>query len=229
MIVITNDDGIDAPGLAALAQAVEGPTLIVAPREPMSECSHRVTTKCPLQLDQRGPHRWAVDGTPADCVRVALLHLAPKLAQPVELVVSGINNGGNLGADIYISGTVAAAREAAFWDIPGIALSQYKRTPATDNWARNPLWARRVLALLRAQPYQPGTLWNVNFPDLPADAPDPAIILCPKSTRPLPVKYEHNELGLAYIHGRYHSRPYEPGSDIDICFHNQISASLLHL
>src|SRR2546421_8158247 len=110
-LLLTNDDGIDALGLAALAEvaAAHGTLTWVAPHAHLSGCGHRVTTSEPIKLMNKGVQRWAIDGTPADCVRVALAKLAPDVAW----VLSGMNHGGNLGADVYISGTVAAVREAA--------------------------------------------------------------------------------------------------------------------
>jgi 5'-nucleotidase len=237
MLILTNDDGIDAPGLAALeaaAQAIPGDRLVVAPLHPMSECSHCVTTKKTLAIEQRGPARYAVAGTPADCVRVALLHLLPSLGidASAATVLSGINAGGNLGADVYISGTVAAAREAAFFGVPSMALSQYRRAePQPADWIRVGGWARHVVSLLRGKPLASGEFWNVNFP-WPQDPPPhplPEVVFCERSRRPLPVKYEQADGGLAYVVGRYHLRDYEPGSDIDICFHGGISISRITL
>src|SRR4051794_10274275 len=106
--VLTNDDGIDAPGLAALLAATtrlaQSERVVVAPSEAQSGCSHRVTTDTPLIVESRGDGQFAVRGTPADCVRVALLRAAPD----TEWILSGVNAGGNLGADVYLSGTVAA-------------------------------------------------------------------------------------------------------------------------
>jgi hypothetical protein len=116
-LLLTNDDGIDAPGLAALAAAAEqlGEAVVVAPLEGHSGCGHRVTTDEELTILGRGVSRFAVDGTPADCVRVALHSLAPEASH----VLAGINAGGNLGADVWISGTVAAVREAVWLLAPG--------------------------------------------------------------------------------------------------------------
>jgi 5'-nucleotidase len=247
MILLTNDDGIEAPGLLALAQAVlPSPCIVVAPMHPMSECSHCVTTKKPLLIERRDTdtlRRFAIDGTPADCVRVALLHLLPEIGVDIEAVrvFSGINAGGNLGADIYISGTVAAVREAAFFGLPGIAFSQYRRGEPTDaHWQRAARLARRTIAHLELHPLSPGEFWNVNFPwpgPLPQapnspqpgeagfDDLDPPVTLCDRSRRPLPVKYESIEGALHYVAGRYHGRQYEKGSDIDHCFTGHISAS----
>ncbi|HVS70523.1 MAG TPA: 5'/3'-nucleotidase SurE [Phycisphaerae bacterium] len=233
MLLLTNDDGIDAPGLAALLHAVHSHDhLIVAPRREMSECSHCVTTKRPLLIEQHGPRRYTVDGTPADCVRVAILHLLPELGIDVRRnnvrVLSGINAGGNLGADIYISGTVAAAREAAFFGLEAVALSQYRRAvPAEREWRQAAAWARDVLDILEPQRLNVGEFWNVNFPwREPHDhRQPPAIEFCERSRRPLPVKYDRTAEGLSYVRDRYHLREFEPGSDIDICFGGDIAIS----
>src|SRR4051812_12904684 len=108
IVLLTNDDGIDAPGLAALVAATEGlgERRVIAPVGPWSSRSHAVTTQEPFRVIPREDGRHAVEGTPADCVRVGLHHLAPG----TDWVLAGINSGGNLGADIRHSGTVAAAR-----------------------------------------------------------------------------------------------------------------------
>src|SRR5262245_38460098 len=108
-LLLTNDDGIDAPGIQALVQAAQalGEPVVVAPMQAHSGCSHRVTTEEPIRVQQRSPSSYAVEGTPADCVRLALHSIAPE----TTWVLSGINAGGNLGADVHISGTVAAVRE----------------------------------------------------------------------------------------------------------------------
>jgi 5'-nucleotidase len=230
MILLTNDDGIDAPGLAALEQAVAPePTVVIAPLHPMSECSHRVTTKEPIRIDRRGDRRFAVDGTPADCVRVGLLHLLPRLGLRSDAlrVLSGINAGGNLGADVYISGTVAAVREAAFFGVPGMALSQYRRgQPGEREWARAARWAGRAWFRLRDEPLAAGEFWNVNFPwPLQDEFPEPDLVICDRSRRPLPVKYDHLDGALQYVAGLYHTREHEPDSDIAVCFSGRIAAT----
>src|SRR5262245_16337136 len=100
--LLSNDDGVDAPGLQALFHAAAriGEPVVVAPTEALSGCSHRVTTSGPLRLVRRGPDRYAVDGTPADCVRVAL----HQVVRDRVWILSGINAGGNLGVDVYHSG-----------------------------------------------------------------------------------------------------------------------------
>lgn len=242
LTILTNDDGIDAPGLGALAEAAAGENgaadlLTVAPREAVSECSHRVTTKGPLTIETRGPGRYAVDGSPADCTRVALLHLVGAWRSGVDLrqvrVLSGINAGGNLGADIYISGTVAAVREACFFGVHGVAFSQYRRTVrgATEavDWKRAGRWVGRALAAIEQKPWPEGAFWNVNFPWLSAEAAEPGIVFCPRSRRPLPVKYQQAGQQLTYVSGLYHQRSFEAGSDIAVCFGGAIAISLIEL
>src|SRR5262245_15532886 len=124
-MLLTNDDGIEADGLRALLEAARpfGDAVVAAPAGPQSGVSHAVTTGAAVRAEPRGPGRFAVAGSPADCVRVALSRLAPDAGW----VLSGINHGGNLGADVYYSGTVAAAREAALHGWPAVALSHYRR------------------------------------------------------------------------------------------------------
>ena len=104
--LLTNDDGIDAPGLDVLRRAAEslGECVTVAPHEHLSGCSHRVNTHRPLWAEEVGPGRYSLDGSPADCARIGLLHLATD----ADWVLSGVNDGGNLGVDVHMSGTVAA-------------------------------------------------------------------------------------------------------------------------
>ena len=123
-LLLTNDDGFDAPGLDALLKAAEGlgECVVLAPRQPLSGCSHQVTTHEPLRVERRGLSRYSLSGTPADCVRIGLRQLVPDAG----CVLSGINQGGNLGSDVFYSGTVAAVREGVlqapwsagtFWNI----------------------------------------------------------------------------------------------------------------
>ena len=232
LTILTNDDGIDAPGLAALRLAIPTDTLVVAPRDAMSECSHQVTTRHPLNITSRASDAYAVAGSPADCTRVALLHLLPQRGLPLDparvRVLSGINSGGNLGADVYISGTVAAVREAALFGIPAIAFSHYRKGDIAD-WSHTTSWVHRVLHEIALRPLEIGTYWNVNFPCLTPANPEPRILFCKRSHHPLPVKYDFAADQLTYTQGRYHLRTYEPGSDIDVCFGGNISVSLLRL
>jgi 5'-nucleotidase len=226
-IILTNDDGIDAPGLEALREAVAslgGSSVIVAPAEPHSGCGHRVTTDRPLQVHERGPGRYAVEGTPADCVRLALAELAADAAW----VFAGINDGGNLGADIHHSGTVAAAREAALHGRPALAASHYRGRGAAIDWRRAARWLEAVLRQVPLEGSGPGEFWNVNFPNLPADAPPPEVVECPADGSPLCLGYRRTPDGWAYA-ASYHDRPRVPGGDVAVCFGGAIAVSRLRV
>jgi 5'-nucleotidase len=217
-ILLTNDDGIDAPGINALAAAMEGlgEIVIVAPHAAVSGCSHRATTHEVLRVEKREAGRFAVAGSPADCVRLAMLHLAAD----ADWVLAGVNDGGNLGVDVYLSGTVAAAREAALFGKAAMALSQYRRGERID-WSRAREAARRVFCELAPRTLSPGAFWNVNFPDwsqVEGEVSDaPSLVFAGLDLHPLPVAYELLDDGY-YFRGDYHSRRRKPGSDVDVCF-----------
>src|SRR5437588_2845988 len=161
-ILVTNDDGIHSAGIIALAEALAsiGDVTVVAPAHEMSAASHSLTLTRPLRIEKIDDRHFAVDGTPTDCVTLAMNHLL-KDERP-DLVVSGINKGGNLGEDVSYSGTVAGALEASIYGLPGIAISLVQRTnfdflPAAEFAAQ---LARRVLG----DGLPRGTLLNVNVP-----------------------------------------------------------------
>jgi 5'-nucleotidase len=161
LILATNDDGVHAAGIRALASALGGlgEVWIVAPDREASASGQSLTLKHPLRADKIEPNVVAVDGTPADCVNLAIVKLLPR--RPA-LVVSGINRGGNLGDDIFYSGTVGAAREATFFGVPAIAISLAARAdldyaPAAD-------FTRRLAGLVIARGLPERTLLNVNVP-----------------------------------------------------------------
>lgn len=232
--LLTNDDGVDAPGLAAMADVASefGESIIVAPHVELSGCSHRVTVDRPLELQELSVGRYRLDGTPADCVRVALAHL--KLE--VDYVLAGINPGGNLGADVWISGTVAAVREAALWKVPGIAVSQYRRSREPVDWRRATEWTRRAIGELLASKLPPGAFWNVNLPDPPPeptgrdtagrDAAEPTLVHCPLDAGRLDVRYESAGDRILY-RGRYQDRPRSAGCDVEQCFAGAIAVTRL--
>ncbi|MFM1904666.1 MAG: 5-nucleotidase SurE [Planctomycetota bacterium] len=223
-ILLTNDDGIDAAGLEALAAATRclgGRAVVVAPAEPHSGCGHRVTTDRPLAVREDSPGRYRVAGTPADCVRLALAELVPE----ARLVISGINAGGNLGADIHHSGTVAAAREAALHGRVALAASQYHRRGSEIDWGRAADWLAAVLRGLgdRLDP-GPGAFWNVNLPDLPAGGPQPRIVECEVDPSPFGLGYQLSAEGWHYD-ANYHERPRVTGGDVEVCFAGGIALS----
>lgn len=226
-LLLTNDDGIDAPGLAALDAAAHdfGEPIVVAPATPQSGMSHTVTWDKGVRLEPRGPQRWAVHGTPADCARLGLLRVAPG----TQWVLSGINHGGNLGADVYYSGTVAAVREGVLHGWPGIAFSQYLRDGIPLDWPRTTRWTTRVLAELLPRPIEPGLFYNVNFPHLDSAVPEPGIVWCPLDPRPLPLSYRHGENGEHIYDGDYQTRQRIPGADVAVCFGGSIAVTELRL
>lgn len=224
-LILTNDDGIDAPGIRALLKAVAGKKVMVAaPRDHLSGCGHQVTTTKAINVQQRSLAEYAIAGTPADCTRLALSHLC----QDASFVLSGINAGGNMGADVYISGTVAAVREAAFHGVPGIAVSHYRKGKKNVDWDTAARWTAKVLADLMNRTPEVGTYWNVNLPHLEPGDPDPEVIFCQPSTQPLPVNYRIEGNDYYYV-GEYAKRDRRSGTDVDVCFAGKIAVTQLRL
>jgi 5'-nucleotidase len=224
--ILTNDDGIDAPGIRALEEAARqvGDVIVIAPAGPQSGCSHRVTTNAILRVREAGPNRIAVEGTPADCVRVAL----HRFGMEASWVLSGVNDGGNLGADVHHSGTVAAVREAVLHGWTGIAFSQYKRKGLAIDWAEV---TARVLPMLRdltARPVEPGVFWSVNLPHLEPGSPPPESVFCPLDTSPLPLSFRQEGEHLHYD-GDYHGRRRTAGADVEVCFGGRIAITRLRI
>lgn len=224
-ILLTNDDGWDAPGLAALklAAAEFGEVSVLAPLHPHSYAGHRVTTDVTLNIAETAPGEFTLSGTPADCVRVALTTVFPE----VDVVLSGINRGGNLGADLYTSGTVAAAREAALLGRPAIALSQYIRRDMEVDWRCSGRRAREVLRVLLAEAPAALTYWNVNLPHV-KDGLRADFIYCDPDNQPLDVRYHREGAEVRYA-GSYPNRPRTPGLDVDRCFAGAVTISKLKL
>ena len=168
-ILLTNDDGIHAPGLdvlEALARQFSDDIWIVAPDEEQSGAGHSLTLSRPVRLRQHSERRWSVSGTPTDSVMMALREVMPS---PPDVILSGVNRGANLGDDVTYSGTVSAAIEGALAGIRSIALSQvYASEGMGDSvpFAAAREWGAKVLAPLLDVPLPPRTLVNVNFPAL---------------------------------------------------------------
>ncbi len=220
-ILVTNDDGIDAPGIATLARVARrfGDVTVVAPDRAHSGCGHRVTTDEPIQLREMQPQHWAINGTPADCARVGLW----RVVRDADWVFSGINSGGNLGVDVFMSGTVAAVREAALQGKPGIAFSHYRKSGGQFDWERAAEFAQQAIERLIDEQLQHGEFWNVNLPDLTGQHEhEPQFIACPLNPLHLPIHFESEEGGLRY-RGIYHDRPRTPGDDVDVCFGGHVA------
>jgi len=166
-ILLTNDDGIDAAGLHATYDAIKdlGEVHVVAPLRIQSATSHAITLHRPMAVTPYSCDKFkgfAVDGRPADCVKLALT----ELVGPVDLVISGINHGANVGINVHYSGTVGAAREAAFQGIPAIALSLHLGDKAQDHYARAAIHARTAIDAALKVGIDKGVLVNVNVPIL---------------------------------------------------------------
>ncbi len=159
---MTNDDGYASEGLRVVADALAdlGEVWVVAPAREQSAVSHALTLNNPLRLQRLGDRRWAVDGTPTDCVTVAIGHLLKE--SPPALVVSGINFGPNMGADVHYSGTVSAAFEGVLSDVPALAVSQQLAKGFTYLPAAR--IARELAAWVIEHGLPPDTLLNVNVP-----------------------------------------------------------------
>ena len=222
-IILTNDDGIDAPGIQALQKAVNDKDVIIAaPAEHQSGCGHRVTTIQPLQIQRRSDWEYAITGTPADCIRMAL----SQITTDIKLVLSGINAGGNMGVDSYISGTIAAVREAAIHGIPGVAISHYRKGKLDYNWDSATKWTEEILADLLKRPLESGSFWNINLPHLQPGDPEPEVVFCQPCTKPLPIDYRVEGDNFYYV-GDYGKRDRTPGSDVDICLSGNIAITQL--
>ena len=161
-ILITNDDGIHAPGLRALVDALkeEASLTVIAPSHERSASAQSLTLRQPIYMDQVAPNEYSVEGTPADAVILAFNAI---LKEKPDLVVSGINRGGNMGENIYYSGTVGAAMEGAINRVPSIAISVANRSKDFD-FKPAAQFARTLVPLVLAEGLPPGILLNVNVP-----------------------------------------------------------------
>ncbi|HEX3175569.1 MAG TPA: 5'/3'-nucleotidase SurE [Methylomirabilota bacterium] len=162
VLLVTNDDGVHAAGLAALAAALEelGEVHVLAPEREQSACGHALTLHRPLRVHELGERRWSVNGTPSDCVNLGVLGFLP--ARPV-LIASGINHGSNLGDDVTYSGTVSAAMEGILLGVPSLAVSLAEGGDFTQA-ARV---ARQVAMRILVGSLPAKTLINVNVPGGP--------------------------------------------------------------
>lgn len=167
-ILLSNDDGIDAPGIGILekvAALFADEVWIVAPATDKSGVSNSVSLREPVRVEARGARRFAVHGTPADCVAVAVRHLMK--ASPPDLLLSGINNGSNIGFETVLSGTVGAAITGVLLGIPAIALSQDRLPDEPPEWHTAQDQCQPVLAALFEAGLPAEACLNVNFPNVP--------------------------------------------------------------
>lgn len=169
-ILLSNDDGINAPGLAVLekiAHTLSDDVWVVAPAHEQSGAGHSLTLHHPLRPTQLGDKRYMIDGTPTDCVLVAAQHIMED--HPPDLMLSGVNMGANLGEDVHYSGTIAAALEATLQDIPAIAFSQILGEGRQASWEAVEHYAPDLIRLVCKSSWHRNTLININIPALGSD------------------------------------------------------------
>ncbi|WP_153557514.1 5'/3'-nucleotidase SurE [Roseimaritima sediminicola] len=240
-VLLTNDDGIDAPGLAALQASLQPfrsagvRVSVVAPDRNQSECGHSVTTRRALRVTELAPSIYTIDGTPVDCVRLALEKIVPD----VSLVLSGVNDGGNLGADLLVSGTFAAAKEAYLRGRRAIAISHCRHPDYPRTWEHVPRWLHGLLAPVLDASTGPATakadksneadradgasLTNIN---LPAQLDrEPETVECAVDPTPFAAHYESLDESTYLYRARYQDRPRLPGRDVAHCFGGRITVS----
>lgn len=170
-ILVSNDDGIHAPGLKVMekiAKTLSKDVWVVAPEFEQSGASHSLTLTQPLRIRKVGPRKFAVRGTPTDCVMMAM-HEIFKDKKP-DLLLSGVNRGANLGEDVTYSGTVAVAMEGTLLGVPSIAMSQCFQYGHPVKWATAEHHAPRLIKKLLKEGWPKGILINVNFPDVLAES-----------------------------------------------------------
>jgi 5'-nucleotidase len=192
-ILLTNDDGIHAPGLRALRQELQklGEVIVVAPATEQSAVGHSITLSTPLIVqqvfdDQREFLGWAVEGKPADCVKLALLELLPEAP---DLVVSGLNAGSNAGINVLYSGTVAAAIEGSFFRQTSVACSQEYTKATPPDFSAGAALARKVIEQILSRNAPKGTLFNVNIPSTDRGAVKGVRVL-PQNAAPYTEKFD---------------------------------------
>jgi 5'-nucleotidase len=165
-ILLSNDDGYRAPGLAAMVKAISdfGEVTVIAPNQDRSGASNSLTLTVPVRVEQIENGYFVCSGTPTDCVHLGITGL---MAQGPDMIISGINNARNLGDDVLYSGTVGAAMEGRFLNLPAIAVSLAGDDPTHFDTAGNVV--RQLLERMLQTPLSPRTILNVNVPDLPRD------------------------------------------------------------
>lgn len=267
-ILLTNDDGITASGIRALHEAVTDPegrfggplggpeatVMTVAPLTAQSATSHGLTFHTPLMVSPKrinsefprdGEHAVAVDGRPADCMKLAIAHLWPDVygeGDRPDLVISGINAGANVGINVIYSGTVAAALEAAFLGVPAIAISLHIGDGVPDH-SRSAAMARRAIQRVieggvggsMSDLLGKHRCVNINLPvcdevTMPRSPEEPEIVVAPMNTHGLVDRYERREApgGQSYYWASGHGLDFQaadPGTDVACIFERKISVT----
>lgn len=229
LILLSNDDGVEAPGLAALHSALSGlgELWVSAPETEQSARSHAFTMDAPLRVRQLRERWFAVSGTPADSTYIGIHHVVPR--KP-DLVVTGINRGANLGTDIFYSGTVAAAREAVNWGVPAVAVSLVSGEP--HQWDTAIAVARRVVATTLQRGLPADVLLNVNVPPCsPKELRGLRVATMGRRRYHTLVQQGHDPRGRPYfwIGGEHREFDDRPGSDGPLCEQGFAVVTPMHL
>lgn len=235
-ILITNDDGVNAPGLRVLeriAKTLSDDVWVVAPETNQSGASHSLTLQRPLRVRSYGldDNWYAVDGTPTDCVLLAVRSIIED--KPVDLVLSGVNWGANLAEDVTYSGTVAAAMEATLFNIKAIALSQVFRGKSAIQWETAERYAPDIIRKLYPTDWADDLLINVNFPDCAPDEVAGHDVTFQGRREGLgePLEERLDPRGHPYIWIGLQSfgKAFAPGSDLQAIVDRKISITPVHL
>lgn len=236
-ILLTNDDGIHAPGLAvleAIAARLSDDVWVVAPETEQSGASHSLTLHVPLRVRPISPRRFAVQGTPTDCVVMGVVHLLTD--KRPDLVLSGVNRGANIADDVTYSGTIAGAMEGTVLGVPSIALSQtYGRaTPGGPvNWSIAERFGPDLIKRLVRIGWPKDVLLNVNFPDVP-EGTTPSVEVTVQGQRDqstLTVDARTDARGIPYYWLSFERKLSNPpaGTDLRALYSGRISVTPLHL
>jgi 5'-nucleotidase len=228
-ILLTNDDGIDAPGLDVLEQIaaeLAREIWIIAPEHDQSGVSHAISLHHPLRVVQYGPHRFGINGTPGDCAVMGICHLMPS---PPDLVLSGVNRGGNLGMETVFSGTVGGAMTAMLVGVKAIALSQVWTDRNNVRWETAQRLAPNVIRRLLEIGWSTDTCLNVNFPDCPPEEAGP-LTLARQGTgllQGMVVETRTDPRGIPYhwLNFRRGERPQGPDADTDVVAAGRIAVT----
>jgi 5'-nucleotidase len=218
-ILLTNDDGIDAPGLEvleAIAQELGREIWVAAPEQDQSGVSHAISLHHPIRVTERGPRRFAVTGTPGDCAVMAFCRLMA--GRPPQLLLCGVNRGANLGVETVFSGTVGGAMTGVMLGIRSMALSQAWTDRDRIHWDTAATLGAGVVRRLLAVEWGPGICLSVNFPDLPPSAAGP-LTLARQSfglIQAIDVLPRTDPRGLTYYWVGFRRGRHEPGPDSDV-------------
>jgi 5'-nucleotidase len=229
--LVSNDDGVNAPGIVTLARelAAIGTVMVVAPDRERSASSHSLTIDVPIRANRLAENIVSVEGTPTDCVLLAVKNL---LAEPPDLVVSGVNRGPNMGNDVTYSGTVAAAMEGTIFGIPSIAVSLDRSDSGRFDFSHAARIATGLAGVVLRNGLPEGTLLNVNVPNLP-----PEEIVGIEIVRLGKQVYEDSIIkkvdprgrGYYWIGGQKSTWRAEPGTDFDAVSRGCVAVTPIHL